>query len=137
MSCAKQYCPRGSENCCDECMYKLMEQCDDYCEKSKDAKHCVNYREEKAVEERKEKRKKKKRVQTLIMVLLLIAVFLLPAFALYQTWQTEKEVKELKKELPAATGQLRDPVQVKSNNHSITQKQEQRNGKYSTKHRTT
>ena len=110
MSCAKKYCPRGSQNCCDDCMYKLMNECSNYCEKSKDARSCVNYREEEAVTERKEWRKKKKRMQTLVMILLLIAAFLLPAFALYQTWQTEKEVKELKKELPAATGQLRDPV---------------------------
>lgn len=110
MSCAKKYCPRGSQNCCNDCMYRIMQECDEYCEKSKDAKHCINYKEEKAVEERKEKRKKKKRVQTLIMVLLLIVVFILPAFALYQTYQTNQELKAIKKELPAVTGQLHVPV---------------------------
>lgn len=108
MSCVKQYCPRGSENCCDDCMYKLMKECDDYCEKSKDAEHCVNYRADKTAEERKEKRKKKQRAQTFIMVLLLIAVFILPTFALYQTYQTNQEIKAIKKELPAATRQLHD-----------------------------
>lgn len=119
MSCAKKYCPRGSENCCDDCMYKLMNECSNYCEKSKDARSCVNYREEEAVTERKERRKKKKRVQTFIMVLLLIAVFILPAFALYQTYQTQQELKAIKKELPAATGQLRDPVATGKNSITV------------------
>lgn len=137
MSCMKRYCVAGMEKCCADCMRGEMGYCEQVCEKSKDATSCVSYQADTEIQERKKKRKRKNQIQICIAILVLIAVFLLPALALWQTYQTQQEIKAIKKELPAATGQLRDPVQVQSNNHSITQKQEQRNGKYSTKHRTT
>lgn len=117
MSCTKKYCVAGMEKCCADCMRKEMGYCESVCEKSKDAESCISYQMDIESQERKERRKKKKRVQTMIMVLLLIAVFLLPALALYQTYQTGQEVKALKKELPAATGQLQP---VKTGQMSIT-----------------
>lgn len=111
MSCMKKYCVADMEKCCADCMRGEMGYCKQVCEKSKDAESCVSYQADTEIHERKKKRKQKNRIQACIAVLVLLAVLLLPALALYQTWRTGQEVKAIKKELPAATGQLR-PVKT-------------------------
>lgn len=117
MSCMKQYCVVGMEKCCVDCMRGEMGYCEKVCEKAKDAESCVSYQADTEIQERKKKRKRKSRIQACIAILVLLTVLLLPALALWQTYQAQQEIKAIKKELPAATGQLRDPVLTGQTNH--------------------
>ncbi len=95
MSCKSQKCPEGLRVCCHDCIRKELNACEGRCEKAQET--CAEYIDE--TRERKWRKMERNKEQRLTMwaVGLLIAVLLMFAFALWQTWETQKWIEDKQK----------------------------------------
>lgn len=95
MSCKGDLCPQGLHVCCYDCIRKELNACRGVCGDTQE--QCGDYvdetgeRKQRKIERNIEKRMKQWTVG------LLIAVLLLLAFSLWQTWENQKWIKESQK----------------------------------------
>ena len=95
MSCNRTKCPEGLRTCCMDCIRKELNACEGICEEMPET--CGDY-----MDERKERNQRKldrevNRRMAIWTVGLLIAVLLILAFSLWQTWENQKWIKESQK----------------------------------------